>query len=162
MLALSPGQQRQAALLRLQETQMRTLLDALHRGLLDAGQVDGILERLAAIAADRAHAAESLAEQPGAQQKAGPRQPGIDAPTVARLVARTLGQPLGDAPPDPSRWYAPLRHSLARAADQIQGALGQAQALGQAERAALQADLLRLQAAIGQLIEGIADSADES
>lgn len=164
MLALTPAQQRQAALLRLQETQLRTLLDALHRGLLVPHQVDIIIERLANIAAERAQAAEALAEQPGAQQTVGPRQLGIDAPTVARLVARALGTPLGEAPEAPpatQRWYASLRQSLARAADQIQRAEGQAQAIDEAERAALQDDLLRLQAAISGLMTNLTDDQGE-
>jgi ParB/RepB/Spo0J family partition protein len=162
MLALSPAQQRQAALLRLQETQLRTLLDALHRGLIDGDKVDIIIERLASIAADRAHVAETLAEQPGAQQTVGPRQLGIDAPTVARLVARTLGGPLGaapDDPPAPVRWYAPLRQSLARATDSIQRAADQAQALDRAERVALQSDLRELQMAISRLVADLTDGA---
>jgi ParB/RepB/Spo0J family partition protein len=153
LLALSPAQQQCVALLRLQETQLRTLLDAFHRSQLDTTQVDIILERLAAIAADRAHQAAAQADLPSAAQTRNPRHMGIDAPTVARLVARSVATPLGASPdsmaPTPTnRWYARLRAALARATAGLEQADGWPQTLSPSELVAILADLRQLQAAV--------------
>jgi ParB/RepB/Spo0J family partition protein len=167
LLALGPMQQRRVALLRLQETQLRTMLDAFHRGQIDAGQVDLILDRLTAIAADRAHQAEAQADQASATQTRGPRQLGIDAPTVARLVAHTIGAPLGASPDDganvsANRWCAQLRTVLAQATDSLLQIDGWAQGLGQSELNAVQSDLRQLQAALDHAATLLAKSDDSN
>jgi ParB/RepB/Spo0J family partition protein len=165
LLALSPAQQRRVALLRLQETQLRTMLDAFHHGQIDTSQVDIILDRLAAISADRAHQAEAQADQASAAQTRGPRQLGIDAPTVARLVARTIGTPLGAALDNTAttpaeRWYTQLRAALNRATNGLQQADGWAQALGQSELSTIQADLRQLQSALDHAVASLIISTD--
>jgi hypothetical protein len=153
LLALSPAQQQLVALLRLQETQLRTMLDALHRRLLTTDQVDVILDRLTAIAIDRAHQTETQADQQSAAQTRGPRHMGIDAPTVARLVARTVEAPLGTAPETAAparatRWYGQLRASLSLTAEKLHQAESWAETLGQNEISSILFDLRQLHLAI--------------
>ncbi|MBX0328348.1 ParB N-terminal domain-containing protein [Oscillochloris sp. ZM17-4] len=166
MLTLTPEQQRLAALLRLHETQLRTMLDALHRGQLTPEHVDTLLQRLAQIAAERAGQVEIQAELAEAQQTVGPRQSGIDAPTVARLVARavaTAAPKLDGAPdlPHPAPpWIAPFRASVTRMADDVERASVQLPQSAADERSALRADLIQLRAVIEQLLRAIDEASD--
>lgn len=157
LLALDAGQQRKVALLRLQETQLRTLLDALHRGQIGSEQVDGILERLEVIAADRAHHSTLAAEQVAASQTTSPRQQGIDAPTVARLVARALDPLLGggmdsgrDLSLDPR--YSQLRADLSRVSTAITRASGWIQHMGSQQQYVLQQQLTQLRADLDHVL----------
>jgi ParB/RepB/Spo0J family partition protein len=163
LFALEPAQQRQVALLRLQETQLRTLLDAFHRSQIDAQGVDAVLSRLALIAADRAHQAVVAADQPGAAQTLGPRQVGIDAPTVARLVARTLSAPLGagaDAGQPSDRRSVQLHTALARATAALQRSSGWVQTLDANALEELQRVLAQLRAALDHAAELLVPSAE--
>jgi hypothetical protein len=161
MLALTPEQQRLAALLRLQETQLRTMLDALHRGQLIPEHVDTLLQRLAQIAAERAGQVEIQAEQAEAQQTVGPRQSGIDAPTVARLVARAVAtaapelEGVADVPHSAPRWLAPINASVTRLANDVGRVSAQLQQAAPGERSALRADLVQLRTVVEQLLRAI-------
>ncbi len=157
LMAFTPEQQRQVALLRLQETQSRTLHTALRSGELTPTQVDGILERLAKIATDRSLAMVQAAPSESSPGSASSRRLGIDGPTVARLVARarravaTAGLP-STAP----RWLAPLREQIQRTSQGLQRSLDRAETLDQPHSEALRADLSRLQTQMQQLLDRLA------
>lgn len=141
MLAFTPPQQQQIALLRLQETQIRSLHSAVRAEELSPAQVDQVLARLGEIAAERA------APNGGATESAGVRRAGIDGPTVARLVARARRS--ATAPPTPApRWLAPLRDQVARASKAMQRAEERVSALNDAEAATLLAELEQLGAQV--------------
>ncbi|NTW03515.1 MAG: hypothetical protein HGA19_19945, partial [Oscillochloris sp.] len=108
---------------------------------------------------DRAHQASASAEQPGTSQTLGPRQIGIDAPTVARLVARSIDVPLGagaDTEQPSDRRSYQLRVALARATAALQRSSNWVQALDSNAQEELQRDLAQLRAAldlVGDLLE---------
>lgn len=160
MLILSPQQQRQVALLRMQETQLRALLDAFHRGQFTENQVDSMLQHLIWLATTQADQLENDAatEQEAPVQTVSPRQAGIAAPTVSRLVNHTLKA--GNAPvanPSP-RWLSLSRNAINDASQQLQRMHGRLPQLAAEERATLRPDLLQLRADIDQLLAQIDDS----
>jgi hypothetical protein len=130
LLAFSEAQQRQVALLRLQETQARPLHSALRAGELSPAQVDQILERLQAIAVERA-TASSAAAPDGSGVLA--RRPAIDGPTVARLVARAKRQANEVVQERRPRWLPPLREQLERSSRAVQRAQERVDDLGTLE-----------------------------
>jgi ParB/RepB/Spo0J family partition protein len=152
MLVFTPSQQRQIALLRLQETQIRSLHTAARANDLTSAQVDAILFRLEQIAAERAaaYAAASMADAEGASS---PRRVRIDGPTIARLVARAQrsGSPTAvvGAAPTP-RWLPPLREQLVRTTQGVQRAAKRVEALSPADLEGLLVD-------VSQLIESLTD-----
>jgi ParB/RepB/Spo0J family partition protein len=152
MLAFTPAQQRVVALLRLQERQILSLTDAIHQGQLTTAQVDQLLQRLAEIAAGRALDSATLANAETTQSSESPRRVGIDAPTVARLVARelTLTAPVAQTPIP--RWYPPLQQSIASTVRSLRRALDRADALGPNEVHALRDELLNLQGQVQRLL----------
>jgi len=144
LLAFTPPQQQQIALLRLQETQIRSLHSAVRAGELPPTQVDNVLGRLSEIAVDRATAPAQ--NEPGGTVTEGafPRRNGIDAPTVARLVARARrSAPEGSKEPSP-RWLQPLRDQLVHASKGLGRARDRVAMLNDKEADALMADLAQL------------------
>jgi ParB/RepB/Spo0J family partition protein len=115
LLAFTPEQQQTIALLRLQERQLVALTDALNQGALSHEQVDVVLRRLSQIAEERALNSRQLANTETTQTVDSPRRSGIDAATIARLVARVsdakLQAALAAAAP---RWYVSLRDDVAK------------------------------------------------
>lgn len=140
MAAFAPEQQQHIARLRLQETQIRTLHSALRAGEISPAQADGVLRRLDTIAAERS-AASSQAADGDADTAPPPRRAGIDAPTVARLVARV--RKAGDEPAQPpaARWLAPLQQQLRQARAGLERAAPKVGDIGAASLAELQADV---------------------
>ena len=152
LLAFTPEQQQTVALLRLQERQMLSLTDAIHQGQLTTTQVDHLLQRLAEIAAERALDSATLANAETTQSSEAPRRVGIDAPTVARLVARELTHISPVARIPVPRWYQPLQQSIAGALRSLRRALDRADALGPTEVQALREELLNLQNQVQRLL----------
>jgi ParB/RepB/Spo0J family partition protein len=151
MLAFTQTQQRQVALLRLQETQVRSLHTAVRANELSSAQVDAVLFRLEQIAAERA-AAYAAAGNDGESSPA-PRRVRIDGPTIARLVARSQrsGSPTAvvGAAPTP-RWLPPLREQLVRTTQGVQRAAKRIETLSPADLEGLLSD-------VGQLVESLTD-----
>jgi ParB/RepB/Spo0J family partition protein len=151
MLAFTQTQQRQVALLRLQETQVRSLHTAVRANELMPAQVDAVLFRLEQIAAERA-AAYASAGADGESTHA-PRRVRIDGPTIARLVARAqrTGSPTAvvGAAPTP-RWLPPLREQLVRTTQGVQRAAKRIETLSPADLEGLLSD-------VGQLVESLTD-----
>lgn len=155
LLAFTPEQQRLVALLRLQETQARTLHSALRAGELTPAQVDGILERLIRIAAERA---ELVGRDASAESSAGtapPRRIGVDGPTVARLVARARREGAVTQPPTTPRWLSPLREQVARTSQGLQRSLERVETLHSTDMHALRDDLLQLHHLVQRMLERI-------
>lgn len=152
MLAFTPDQQRIVALLRLHERQLLSLTDAIHQEQLSAAQVDRLLQRLAEIAAGRALDNTTLANAETTQSSESPRRVGIDAPTVARLVARELAHAAPVAQMPVPRWYPPLQESIANAVRSLRRALDRADALGPNEVHELREELLNLQSQVQRLL----------
>ena len=161
LLAFTPDQQRTVALLRLQERQILSLTDAIHQGHLTATQIDHLLQRLAEIAAGRALDSATLANAETTQSSESPRRVGIDAPTVARLVARELAQATAVAQTPVPRWYPPLQESIANAVRSLRRALDRADALGPNEVQELRGELLNLQNQVQRLLARV-DQGQES
>jgi ParB-like chromosome segregation protein Spo0J len=144
LLAFTPSQQQQIALLRMQETQIRSLHSAVRAGELPSTQVDNVLGRLSEIAAERATAPAQ--NEPGGTTVEGafPHRNGIDAPTVARLVARARrAAPEGAKEPSP-RWLQPLRDQLAHASKGLGRARDRVAMLNDEEADTLMNDLALL------------------
>ncbi len=144
LLVFTPSQQQQIALMRLQETQIRTLHSAVRAGELAATQVENVLGRLSEIAAERVTAPTQ--NEPGDANREGalPRRNGIDAPTVARLVARARrAAPEGSKEPSP-RWLQPLRDQLAHASKGLGRARDRVAMLNDEEAEMLMTDLAQL------------------
>lgn len=155
-LAAFPSEQQQhIARLRLQETQIRTLHSALRAGEISPSQVDGVLRRLDAIAAERS-ASASQAGNDEADPAPPPRRAGIDAPTVARLVARV--RRAGDEPALPAapRWLAPLQQQIHQARAGLERAAPRVRDLGEAALDELQADVGALLTALELMVSTLA------
>lgn len=155
LLAFTPAQQQTIALLRLQERQILSLTDAFHQGKLSQPQVSEILQRLSEIAAERALANTTAADQETTQVGEAPRRSGIDAATVARLVARMIDQ---QTPPSNTvipRWYAPLRQNVSGATRNLRRAFDRVDKLGPQEARELRDDLHNLQTQVGRLLERV-------
>jgi len=141
LLAFTPEQQRQIALLRMQETQIRSLHGALRASELTSEQVDRIIGRLAEIAGERRNAASAADDGSG---RSVPRRAGIDGPTVARLVARAQRSAAESSRPSAPRWLLPLRDQLANVSRSIQRARDRVAILDDADADALLAEVEHL------------------
>lgn len=145
MMAFSPAQQRRVALLRLQETQVRTLHSALRSGELTSIQIDGILERLHSIVTERS---SSKPTDEGTEEQTAPhfwRRSPIDGPTVARLVARARRHAMTTATVAPPRWLPPLHEQIQRTCQSLQRSLPRLETLSVADIHSLDATLSQLQ-----------------
>lgn len=149
LMAFSPTQQRRVALLRLQETQARTLHSAVRAGELTPAQVDGILERLTKIAAERSEHDVRVEPTGG---RASPRRSGIDGPTVARLVARTRRAAAHVPTQMPPRWLPTLHTHITRANQGLQRSLDRIETLNAADVETLRAELAQLQDLVGRAL----------
>lgn len=158
LLAFTPAQQQQIALLRLQERQMLSLTDALHQKKLTEAHVSEILQRLSEIAGERTLANMTAADQESTQIGEGPRRSGIDTATVARLVARMLDQQAPTAATPIPRWYAPLRQNVSGATRTLRRTLDRVDKLGAPEVSELLDDLQTLQTEVGRLLERVAQT----
>jgi ParB/RepB/Spo0J family partition protein len=151
MLAFTSTQQRQVALLRLQETQLRSLHTAVRANELTSAQVDAVLFRLEQIAAERAAAYASAGND--GESGPAPRRVRIDGPTIARLVARAqrTSSPTAvvGAAPTP-RWLPPLREQLVRTTQGAQRAAKRIETLSPADLEGLLSD-------VSQLVESLTD-----
>ncbi len=151
LLAFTEEQQRKIALLRLQETQIRSLHSAVRANELSSAQVDAILFRLSQIAAERA-AAQAAADSESGRS---PRRVRIDGPTIARLVARAqrTSSPMSvvGAAPTP-RWLPPLRDQLMRTNQGVQRAAKRIDTLGPADLENLLADVQQLTESLVELV----------
>jgi ParB/RepB/Spo0J family partition protein len=159
LLAFTPEQQQQVALLRLQETQIRSLHTAVRSNELSTPQVDALLERLAEIAAER-FSRTSQPDQDDNEPSAAPsRRAGIDGPTVARLVARArrVAQAPEEKQPAP-RWLPPLREQIARTSQRLKQSQERIEHLHEEDSAALQADLYQLDAQVREMLNRLAST----
>lgn len=154
LLAFTRPQQQQIALLRLQETQIRSLHSAVRAGELPPVQVDSVLGRLSEIAAERATLPAQ--NEPGGTTTEGPsRRNGIDAPTVARLVARARrAAPTGAKEPSP-RWLQLLRDQLVHANKGLGRARDRVTMLNDEEADALTAELALLTKRLEEVNEAL-------
>ena len=144
LLAFTSEQQHQIALLRLQETQIRTLHSAVRAGELAPPQVDTLLGRLSEIAVERVTVPAQNEPGTSAREATVLRRNGIDAPTVARLVARARrAAPEGSKEPSP-RWLQPLRDQLAHASKGLGRARDRVAMLNDEEATTLMSDLVQL------------------
>ena len=164
MLAFSDAQQRQIALLRLQETQIRSLHSAVRAQELSSAQVDAVLFRLEQIAAERAaaQAATAAADPTGG---AASRRIRVDGPTIARLVARAqrTGSPLTPVGATPApRWIAPLRDQILRTNQAVQRAYKRVETPHAPDVEGLIADLEQLAESVGQLLSNLQGETGES
>lgn len=156
LLAFTPEQQTRVALLRLQETQARPLHSALRSGELQPEQVELILARLSRIAAERTAALLQQAAAADDEEKASPRAPGIDSPTVARLVAQARRESTQGAFPQPTpRWLPTLRDQIERTGRSLRRARERLEALNSSDRQTLQADVQHLQTVLQEVVERI-------
>jgi len=142
-------------LLRLQERQILSLTDAFHQGKLSQPQVSEILQRLSEIAAERALANTTAADQETTQAGEAPRRSGIDAATVARLVARMIDRQTPPSNTVVPRWYAPLRQNVSGATRNLRRAFDRVDKLGPQEARELRDDLHNLQTQVGRLLERV-------
>lgn len=159
MLAFPPDQQQAIALLRLQERQLLPLIDAFHQEQLSPEQTGTVIRRLREIAAERSLSSRQLADHETTRSVEAPRRSGIDAATVARLVARVTagGRQTRGESSDP-RWYSALLGDLESLSRKIRRAADRVEELGPAEIAELRGWLQELQRQAlqltGQLGEG--------
>ncbi|MBX0328847.1 ParB/RepB/Spo0J family partition protein [Oscillochloris sp. ZM17-4] len=102
LLAFSPEQQVRVAQLRLRETQVRPLHQALRDKELPAERVDALFGRMAEIASS---AVASEGPSP---------QPAVDGPTVARLVAKAKRDHGLGAAPATAQWVQAVLDQLGR------------------------------------------------
>ena len=164
LLAFTPEQQERIALLRILETQIRSLHEAVRDKRLDDAQVDALLSRLGQIAAERTAEYEAVSDAQAERANGGaPRRPEIDEPTVTRLVARAY-RTAADAPPSPApRWLPPLRQQVAHASKGLQRARDRVATLDPASASALLNDLEQLIEQITAVTTALAaDALEES
>src|SRR5262245_52245639 len=164
LLAFTVSQQRQIALLRLQETQIRSLHTGVRNQELTSAQVDAILFRLEQIAAERA-AALATASMTEAGAGPPPRRVGIDGPTIARLVARAqrTAAPLAMVASTPTpRWLPPLRDQLMRTNQSVQRAARRVESLGSVDVDALLSDISHLVESLTGLAVNLGGGADRN
>jgi ParB/RepB/Spo0J family partition protein len=152
LLAFTPEQQQMIVLLRLQERQLLSLTDALNQEKIQSSEVDAVLKRLHEIASDRATERARLAATDTSSTTESIRRSGIDAPTVARVVARELAKSTEIAKPSVPRWYSTLRKSMSSVTGGLHRASERASALGPDEAATLRQDLLKLQSEVQGLL----------
>jgi ParB/RepB/Spo0J family partition protein len=102
LLAFSPEQQQLVARLRLRETQVRPLHQALRDGELSLERTDALFARLATLATPRA------SDEGPAPQSA------VDGPTIARLVARARREESLGETATTAQWVQALLDQLGR------------------------------------------------
>lgn len=150
MLAFTAAQQERLALLRLQETQARSLHTAVRNNELTAAQVDDVLARLSEIATERAAVQAQDARIEQARAGIATRRNGIDGPTVARLVVRALRATPERQPESSPRWLPPLRDLLVRTTKGVQRSQERLPTLADTDAGVLLDDIERLAAELNR------------
>ena len=155
MLALGGEQQTLVATYRMQETQLRPLLDALHQQQVTPAAANDVLRRLAAISTDRRG---TPAETQETGTSPASRSNGIDTLTVSRLVARAMAAsaPTKAVTPAP-RWYQTLRGQLDTTRVQLKRTAERIEQLDNEQQQQLREEMNKLQlqlAAIEQQLDG--------
>lgn len=148
LLAFTPEQQQVVARIRLQETQIRPLHMAARNLELSELQVNGVLRRLAEIAAERT--ARPVSDEADATN-AAPQREGVDGPTVARLVARAKRN--SATVPATPRWLPLLQEQLERTRQALQRAGKRADMLGDDNATSLIEAITLLRAESDQMLE---------
>lgn len=159
MLVFPPDQQQIIALLRLQERQLLPLIDALHQTQIKPEQAESVIHRLQEIAAERALAGHQLAAQETNRSVEPPRRSGIDAATVARLLARVNkeGQHNQASSGEP-RWCSLLRDDVERLNRKLRRASDHVDQLGADSTTALIGQLQKLQQQIQLLVHRLGEA----
>lgn len=132
LLNFSPEQQHLVARLRLRETQVRPLHQALRDGDLSDGRVDVLFARLAALAAPLA-----VGEGPAPQ-------PAVDGPTIARLVARARRETAQGEAPVIAQWAQALIEQIGRTRRSLKSARRRLETASEQEAAQLRAAIAEL------------------
>lgn len=159
MLAFPPEQQQAIALLRLQERQLLPLIDAYHQEQVTPEQAGTVLRRLREIAAERALSSRQLADHETTRSVEAPRRSGIDAATVARLVARvTEGGGRGKVAGSDPRWYSALLSNVESVSRKLRRASDRLDELGADEAAELRSRVQELQRQAQQLVGQLEES----
>jgi ParB family chromosome partitioning protein len=154
MLAFPPEQQQTIALLRLQERQLLPLIDAYHQAQVTPEGTGTVLQRLQQIAAERSLGSHQLADQETTRSVEAPRRSGIDAATVARLVARVAQDTtLGRAASSDPRWYSVLLNDVESVARKLRRAADRVDELGPDKAAELRGRIQELQRQTQQLAD---------
>jgi ParB/RepB/Spo0J family partition protein len=157
LLAFTEAQQQQVALLRLQETQVRSLHRAVRSNELAPQQVDTILERLAAIAAERVEQSQQAAAQSDTDSTSDValRRSGVDAQTVSRLVAQAVRNADTTTKKSQPRWLPPLREQLTNTSKALQRSNARIVLLDAEDAEALLHDAEALQQHLDALTEAL-------
>jgi ParB/RepB/Spo0J family partition protein len=132
LLAFSAEQQVQVARLRLRETQVRPLHQALRDGELPGARVDALFDRLMVLAA------------PLAADEGPAPQPAVDGPTIARLVARAKREAASGAVSAPAPWVQALLDQFGRTSRSLRSARRRLATASDAEAAQLRAAINEL------------------
>jgi ParB/RepB/Spo0J family partition protein len=139
LLAFSDEQQVYVARLRLRETQVRPLHQALRDAALPAAQVDAILARMAALASPAA-------------PDAGPSpQPAVDGPTIARLVAKAKREHMLGVAPETAQWAQSLLDQFGRMRRSLKSARRRFPLASGAEAAQLRSAIHELSSLLDEL-----------
>lgn len=163
LLAFTEAQQQQVALLRLQETQVRSLHRAVRSSELDPQQVDTILERLAAITAERVEQSQQAAQtDTDSTSEVTLRRSGVDAQTVSRLVAQALRSTAITPKKTQPRWLRPLREQLQQTSKALQRSNERIALLNDEEAEALQNDAETLLEHLSALTEALRRQQDHN
>lgn len=140
LLALSEAQQREAARMRLRETQLRPLHTALRSGELTQAHADIVLAKIAQPAGD------------------GETVIAVDGPTIARLVAQTKRQVEKGGertPPSSPQWLTALNDQLGRTEQSLKRAEKRVGELGDTDTATLVSRLLTVSMRMAELAESL-------
>ena len=153
MLAFPPEQQETIALLRLQERQLLPLIDAYHQNSITPDESRTVLHRLEQIAAERSLGSRQLADQETTRSVEAPRRIGIDAATVARLVARVSGngEHKKSEGGDP-RWFTTLLDDVESVARKLRRSTDRVEEISQDKALELRGRLQELQRQAQQLV----------
>ena len=141
LLSFTAEQQIHLARLRLRETQLRPLHQAVRDEGLSPERVDALFQRLETLAV-QATAAEGSAQQPA-----------VDGPTIARLVAKAKRE---ESTPDSERtaqWAQALLDQLSRTKRSLRSAKRRVATAGSTESAQLLASIREITVLLGE-IEG--------
>jgi ParB/RepB/Spo0J family partition protein len=149
LLAFTATQQNQIALLRLPETQVRPLHQAVRGDELTPAQVDQVLERLSDVVVRHAASSREATRQHSQasddpEQYPPPRQPRVDSSTVARMVASFRCTPTHETEHATPRWLDPLRNNLTRTSRGLQRARERVLLLDDDDATALMEDIEKL------------------
>lgn len=144
LLAFTPEQQAQVARLRLRETQVRPLHQALRDAALSPQQVDALFDRFAQIASSHAGS------------RADASASAVDGPTIGRLVAKARRASLG-AEASVAPWARALLDQLARTKRSVQSARRRLGTANEQEAAQIRDAVGQMVALLGELEDELLD-----